>query len=357
MEQLLEQLKPIIGLFGQSPYMKAGVVLVLSVLVAVLLGWFVNRGVRQLTRHTKSALDDQIISLLHRPLFWSVMLMGVLVAAAVAALPEKVLSLTRSTIFSILLAWWMVFALRLSKIVLATLSQQSSDSSLVRPQTLPLFTNVMAVVIIALGVYFVFQAWHVDMTAWLASAGIAGIAIGFAAKDTLANLFSGVFILADSPYKIGDYVVIDDTVRGMVTHIGIRSTRVLTRDDVEVTIPNSIMGNSKVVNESGGPHEKYRIRTQVSVAYGSDVDRVCEILMEIGLNEPQICEAPEPRVRFRTFGASGLAIQLLGWVDKPELRGRVSHALNCAIYKRFMEEGIEIPYSKQDLYIKELPNH
>ena len=158
-----------------------------------------------------------------------------------------------------------------------------------------LFTNLAAVVIIALAVYFIFHSWNVDMTAWLASAGIAGIAIGFAAKDTLANLFSGVFIMADSPYKLGDYVVLDNNERGKITHIGIRSTRLLTRDDVEVTVPNSIMGNSKIINESGGPHTKYRIRVKVGVAYGSDIDQVEQVLLKVAQNEAQVCEDPEPR--------------------------------------------------------------
>ena len=88
---------------------------------------------------------------------------------------------------------------------------------------------------IALGTYMVLQVWSVDVTGWLASAGIVGIAVGFAAKDTLANLFSGVFILADRPYKLGDYVNLSSGERGKVTHIGIRSTRLLTRDDIEIT--------------------------------------------------------------------------------------------------------------------------
>jgi small-conductance mechanosensitive channel len=355
LEQILVKLTPVIGLFGQSPTMKAIVILLLSGLAAKLVSLFVNRGIRRFTRRTKTVLDDQLISLLHRPLFWSVMLLGMLLAATVAEIPDTALALTRSALVSLMMFWWMLFALRASRVALAGISAHSKETSLVRQQTLPLFTNLGAVIIIALGVYFIFQAWHVDMTAWLASAGIAGIAIGFAAKDTLANLFSGVFILADSPYKIGDYVVIDDTVRGKVTHIGIRSTRLLTREDVEVTIPNSVMGNSKVVNESGGPHEKYRIRIKVGVAYGSDIDQVCAILQEIAEAEPQICSDPVPRVRFRRFGASALDIELLGWVERPELRGRVTHHLNCSIYKRFLQEGIEIPYSKQDLYIKELP--
>jgi small-conductance mechanosensitive channel len=168
-------------------------------------------------------------------------------------------------------------------------------------------------------------------------------------------LFSGVFILADTPYKIGDYVVLDGEQRGKVTHIGLRSTRLITRDDVEVTVPNSIMGNSKVTNQSGGPHPKFRIRVKVGVAYGTDIDLVDEILMEIAMNEALVTQSPEPRVRFRTFGASSLDFELLCWIEDPELSGRALHQLNSAIYKRFNDEKIEIPFAKQDLYIKELP--
>jgi MscS family membrane protein len=226
---------------------------------------------------------------------------------------------------------------------------------MVRPQTRPLFENLGFLIVLAIAGYLLFRSWDIDMTAWLASAGVIGIAVGFAAKDTLANLFSGVFILADAPYKIDDYVVLDSGQRGKVTHIGIRSTRLLTRDDVEITIPNAIMGNTSIINESGGPHEKFRIRVSVGVAYGSDIDKVKEVLMEVAVKEPQVCNDPEPRVRFLLFGASSLDIDLLCWVENPEIRGRVLDVLNTTIYKRFNEEGIEIPYSKQDVYIKEMP--
>jgi small-conductance mechanosensitive channel len=115
------------------------------------------------------------------------------------------------------------------------------------------------------------------------------------------------------------------------------------------------MGNSKVVNESGGPHTKYRIRVAVGVAYGSDIDRVRDVLMTVAQESDSVCPEPEPRVRFRAFGASSLDFELLCWVENPELRGRVLDALNSAVYKRFLLEGIEIPFAKQDLYIKELP--
>ena len=141
-----------------------------------------------------------------------------------------------------------------------------------------------------------------------------------------------------------------------MTHIGIRSTRLLTRDDVEVTIPNSIMGNTKIINESGGPHKKYRIRVKVSAAYGVDTEQVRKVLMDVATQQPGICQEPEPRVRFRELGDSGLHFELLCWIDEPVLRGRALDAMNEAVYKKFIEEGIEIPYNKQDIYIKDLPN-
>jgi small-conductance mechanosensitive channel len=117
------------------------------------------------------------------------------------------------------------------------------------------------------------------------------------------------------------------------------------------------MGNTRIVNESGGPHEKFRIKVAIGVAYGSDIDKVREILTDISDKEPGVCDDPPARVRLVAFGASSLDFELQCWVSNPELRGRVRDALNSEIYKSFMAKGIEIPYSKHDLYIKELPKN
>ncbi len=345
----------VVGLYTGSDYLKAAAVLVLALCAAQLVEVVVEWLIRRYAQKPENALKDKMVSILHQPLFWSVILIGLVIALSMVQLPLRLEQTVSSATLSILVFLWTLFALRASRLLLQRMSRRKKSSPLVSAQTLPLFTNLAAVIIVALGVYFIFQAWDVDMTAWLASAGIIGIAVGFAAKDTLANLFSGVFIMADSPYKLGDYVVIDDNVRGKITHMGIRSTRLLTRDDVEVTIPNSLMGNSKVVNESGGPHEKYRIRIGVDVAYGSDLDQVVEILESIANAEPEVCDDPEPRVRYRAFGGSGVNLELLAWVAEPELRGKVVHLLIIAIYKGLRQAGIEIPYSKQELFIKEMP--
>jgi small-conductance mechanosensitive channel len=180
---------------------------------------------------------------------------------------------------------------------------------------------------------------------------VIGIAVGFAAKDTLANLFGGLFIVADAPYKIGDYINLDGGERGLVTHVGIRSTRLLTRDDIEVTVPNALMANAKIINESGGPWAKERIRVPIGVAYGSDVDQVCEVLTAVAAGHDDVCEHPEPRVRFRSFGDSSLDFELLCWIEEPVLRGKVLHELNMALYKSFQSHRIEIPFPQRDVHL------
>jgi small-conductance mechanosensitive channel len=220
---------------------------------------------------------------------------------------------------------------------------------------LSLLHNAAKVVLAAMAVYFVFLAWNIDVTAWLASAGIVGLALSFAAKDTLSNLFAGVSIVVDAPYKTGDYIILDSGERGVVTDIGLRSTRILTRDDVEITVPNGIIGNSTIINEAGGPPSQHRIRIGVGVAYGSDLDHVIDTLQKVAEDNKDILGKPEPRVRFRLFGDSSLNFELLGWIADPANRGRVKHELNCAVYRAFSEEGIQIPFPQRDVYVHTVP--
>jgi len=337
------------------PWIQALTLIVAFILVAWVFDRFIISTLKRFVINTRFDFDNHLIDLLHGPIYSSIIILGIALAVHKLGPVAPFDFIIYSSLESIAYLIWTVLFLRITKLVLGHVARSERHVSILHPQTLPLFENIANIAIFIFAIYIIFTAWHVDMTAWLASAGIIGIAVGFAAKDTLANLFSGVFILADAPYKIGDFVVLDTGERGEVTHIGIRSTRLLTRDDIEVTVPNSVMGNTKIINESGGPGEKYRIRIAVGVAYGSDIDEVREILVNIALNEEAVCEDPEPRVRFRAFGASGLEFELLCWIDQPVLRGRLTDALNCQVYKRFIEEKIEIPYSKHDLYIKEMP--
>ena len=347
---------PYLDLLGDHPWAKALVIIVVFLVLAWIFDRFISATLKNLTARTRFKFDDQLIDYLHSPVYVSVILIGMALAVNLLAIAEPFESILYSSLQTIAYLVWTLFLMRVVRSALRAVAVNEKRLAILHPQTLPLFENIAMIIIVVLAVYVVFSAWNVDMTAWLASAGIVGIAVGFAAKDTLANLFSGVFIMADAPYKIGDFVVLETGERGEITHIGIRSTRMRTRDDIEITVPNSVMGNTMIINESGGPEEKFRIRVAVGVAYGSDIDKVRAILMDIALADENVCEDPEPRVRFRQFGPSSLDFELLCWVEQPVLRGRVLDILNGKVYKRFIEENIEIPYSKHDLYIKQMPN-
>lgn len=309
---------------------------------------------QKIVKRTSSSVDDDIVALLQRPVFISFTLTGLAVATRILQLSETPTFITLGILRTIAIFVWYGFMRGAFAIVLLAISRNAGKGGL-SANMLPLLETVARTVMLALAIYFVFLAWAIDVTAWLASAGIIGLAMSFAAKDTLANLFAGVAIAADAPYQKGDFIVLESGERGMVTHIGLRSTRLLTRDDVEITVPNGVIGNGKIINEAGGPSSKHRIRIAVGVAYGSDIDQVISVLDTIAAEHASVCEAPAPRVRFRKFGDSSLDLELLCWIEKPFERGRILHELNCAVYKRFNLEGIRIPFPQRDVHVRHVP--
>ncbi len=355
MGDLERKLITIFETFHDRPYVQAGIIMVASIAVAYLVSFIVRRLCTKIAGLTRFKLDTEIATIIHGPIVYSVLMVGFIASISFISLPDQLHQILVSILKTANILIWMTFGIRLSKLLLRASANNTARIKIVHPQSLPLFENLALIIIIGFAIYLIFQTWGINMTAWLASAGVLGIAIGFASKDTLSNFIAGIFILADAPYKIGDYVVLDTGERGEVTDIGIRSTRMLTRDDVELTIPNAIMGNTKIVNQSGGPYKGFRIRIPVGVAYGSDIDQVKSLLLESIENNPSVRADPEARVRFRKFGVSSLDFELLCWVEHPSQRGSVTDELLTMIYNSFNQHGIEIPYPKQDLYVKETP--
>lgn len=339
----------------QEPWIRAGLIFVGSLVGAVVAEFVFRRVLAGLAGRTATDLDDQIIDALRRPVFASCVLIGSYIASMQVYVPDQARYALYGVFKTIAVFVCAQAAFRITHLLLQALSRKADAKSVVQPRTVPVFDMLFKIGVVGMAVYFFFLAWQIDVTAWLASAGIIGIAVGFAAKDTLANLFAGIFIVADAPYKVGDFIVLDDGLRGRVTRIGVRSTRILTRDDVEITVPNAVIGNSKILNEAGGPYVKQRCKVCVSAAYGSDVDQVKAVLLSVTPGVENVAEFPEPEVRFSAFGSSGLDFQLLVWVDDPPRRDRAISELNSKVYKAFAAAGIEIPYNKHDVYIKQMP--
>jgi len=225
------------------------------------------------------------------------------------------------------------------------LQKRSIDNNLVR-----LSLRVLTLVMLFTLFWYAAKYFGLSVTAVFASAGIAGLAIAMAARETLANFFGGISLLLDKPFTTGNYIVLDSGERGEVVDIGLRSTRILTRDEILIVIPNSVITNVKIVNESA-PAPRFRIRIKVGVAYGSNIEQVEELLTKLAHANALAANNPAPRVRFRAFGDSSLDFELLCWARRPQEKGRLIHSLNKEIYNALNEAGIEIPFPQRDVHL------
>jgi len=263
---MIEEMKVLIDTYMQNQLWRVAFIAAAAVLIALICRIVLVPLFSRLSRRTASDFDEQLLKLIWPAVYRTIVLQGVHIATidflSVGKLENTVLAITATMM---VLIWGRVFNAG-SAVVFSKLSSNAERFSWIQPQTLPLIQFVFKVVLFSVMSYMMMAAWHIDLTSWLASAGVAGLALGFAAKDTLANFVAGVFILADAPYRVGEYIIIDGTTRGMVTEIGMRSTRLLTRDNVEVTVPNGVIGNAKIVNESSGPSPRMRVRVNVGVA-------------------------------------------------------------------------------------------
>jgi MscS family membrane protein len=348
-------LQPVWDMLAPYPGILTLLLIVFAYGFGKLLKFVIYRSLMKIAAKTSTKSDDHLAEYLTRPLVLTTVTLSLMMVVSLYKLPKGLHDATLSILATILLFSWLRAGLRTARIILELVAKNSHRFEIVQERTIPMFDMTIKILLVGFAAYVVLLIWGINPTAWLASAGVIGIAVGFAAKDSLANLFSGIFIVADAPYKIGDYIVLDTGERGKVTNLGMRSTRLVTRDDVEVTVPNAVIANAKIINESGGPWVKHRIRVPVGVAYGSDVDEVCKLLEETAKNLPEVVKLPAPRVRMRAFGASSLDFELLAWIDHPELRGRVRHDLLMNIYRNFNENNISIPFPQTDIHLRSMP--
>ena len=331
---------------------RSAIIIFGSIIMAKIADLVFTGILKRITSKTETDLDDQIINLLHWPIFYSILFIGFSMAVKTATLPEYIdFALVGIFKTATILIWLFL----ISKVFIISMEWTSgrTTNKLLQTKTLPLFNNLGKIAIGLFGAYFIFLSWDININGILASAGVLGVVLGLAAKDTVANFFAGIFLMADSPFKEGDYIQLDTGERGYVKSMGLRSTRFMTRDDIEITIPNSVIAASKIVNESGGPEDIERVRITLLVAYGSDIDAVKDLLKNIAIENNNVQNQPEPRVRFREFAESGIRLQLLFWIYKPEIRGRTVDAVNTEIYKQFSANQINIPYPTMKVLLPE----
>lgn len=328
---------------AEVPSWQAVVVILLGTFVlAKVLAVAVDFLAPKITTQTQSRIDDILVERSPMALYTTVLIAGVYLSVVAVAVPDRVQVVLENVLVTLLVIVWSVVVIRVGREV----SELGKDRQNVDNGLIPIIQNIWTIVVSGIGAFSVMSLWGVNVTPFLASAGILGIGIGFAARDTIANFFGSIALYIDGTYAVGDYIVLDSGEEGWVSDISIRSTQIRTRDDLMVTVPNSMLNSGKVVNESK-PTPKRRMRVHVGVDYVEDVDEVVAVLKQVAVEEEMVDETPEPQVVFKDFKDSSLGFILLAWIPNPATRVKVEHKLNRRIQQRFAEEGISIPYPQR----------
>ncbi len=204
-----------------------------------------------------------------------------------------------------------------------------------------------------IGVLVAFTSIGIRLDALLAASTVVLVGIGFGLQNIAQNFISGVILLLERPVSRGDFVQLGNAT-GTVVDIGMRATRVVTRDEVTIIVPNSELVTAQVVNHSV-PTRNLRILVRVGVAYGTDTQKVAEVLMAVAKAEDSVLDDPVPEVRLEDFGESSLVFTILAWIDNPPEDRRVASRLRFAIDAAFRAAGIHIPIPQREVHMRSAP--
>jgi small-conductance mechanosensitive channel len=205
--------------------------------------------------------------------------------------------------------------------------------------------------IIVIGFITIFQSAGFDLSTLGLLAGALGVGIGFGLQNVTNNFISGIIILFERPIKVGDRIEVGD-INGDVYSISMRSTTVITNDNISVIVPNSEFINSAVINWS---HNDRRVRFKIplGVSYNEDPEKVRGIVLEAATEHPGVLDEPKPDLWFEGYGDSSIDFKLAVWTsDFIQRPGVLKSQLYYAIFKKFGEHNIEIPFPQRDLHIK-----
>lgn len=221
-----------------------------------------------------------------------------------------------------------------------------------------LITTTIYVFIYTAGLLMILSLLGISILPILTTLGVGGLAVGLALKDTLSNIFAGLYISIEKNIQPGDYIELENGKSGYVEDISWRTTKIRTISNDIIIIPNEKLSQSIIINYAK-PVERTRIKIQIPIGYNSDIDKFEKIVMEEVYNFSQENEKllldPPPAIRFIPgFGNSSLDFTLFVTVSSYEDNFLVQSELRKRIFKRLKEEGIEIPYTQLDLHIKDI---
>jgi small-conductance mechanosensitive channel len=325
----------------------------LLAMLIVALFWGISRVVKYLLIHwgprftafTKTDLDDRILERITPLVSLLVFFAGLFLAVRSLPFPAAVHVVTDGAVFivNIIIVTTIGYRslhelLNWSSVRMAEKGHEGLDQ-----QLMSLVEKLGTLFLIVTALMITLKHFNYDILSFVTALGIGSLAIGMAAKDSLAHIISGFTLMLDRPFRIGDRIQLVGGQIGDVTDIGLRSTKIKTLDNMLLIIPNSDLCNTMLVNHAF-PDVRARGRITVGVAYGSDVDLVKRILIETAGETEDVLAEPSPESFFVSFGDSALQMLLLFWVAEYRNLFGVTDKVNSLIIRRFRENGIQIPF-------------
>lgn len=228
---------------------------------------------------------------------------------------------------------------------------QRTDSQ-IDDEVIPIVKRIVNFLLYTIATVTCLDHFEIDIKALIVSLGVGTFAVAFAAQETLANMIAGFVIMVDRPFRVGDRITITkNATSGEVLKVGLRSTRILGFDNNIVIIPNAEIVKSEIINFSY-PTVSTRLKIDVDVAYGSDIDRVKEILVQIVSSFPDVMTDPAPQAYVLDFKTSSVGMTVIGRVHHYNKLWDTLDAARNKIYKTFREQGIEIPFPQTVVHLK-----
>ncbi len=345
------------GAFLTNPYGRFIFITVVFYILSKILQVVILNNIRRLTRKTKTNADDEIIGKLEKPLLRFLALIGLKIAVNVLPLSEGVMTVFHHIINSLLVIVVTLLGMKIVHLLLTSWGARWADKteSTLDDDLLPLLHKASNVVIILVGAFFVFGEWNIDVTGLLAGVGIAGLAFGFAIKDSLANVFGGISIILDKAIKVGDAVKLDSGLSGKILDIGLRSTKIRTWNNELLIIPNGNLANSVIQNYKK-PDLSVRVVIPIGVEYGANIDNVKKVVKEALLSVDKVIKKSTKKpiqILFVNMADSALEFSVRFWVDDYTDKLKTKEEALCKIYKALNKHKIGIPFPTRTVYLHE----
>jgi small-conductance mechanosensitive channel len=322
----------------------------------IALCWFFikyfNRLASRLVARTETKIDDIVLREVQLPLWLLLIVLGFLVVARTVGLPAH--TLPRIERFAELTAVFIVIYF-LARLALG-LAKLAAESNAGLKNAMPTFARLANLVIWGSGLLILMDTFGISVTPVLASLGIAGLAVGLALQDTLGNFFAGLYISVNQPFGVGDYIELDGGLKGYVTAIGWRETRIKTLPNNLVIVPNAKLSQSVVTNYHL-PQTEMACLVQVGVSYDSDLEKVERATIETGREVlkrvPGGIAGFEPFIRYHTFADFSINFTVILRVAEFTDQYLVTHEFIKALHRRYQQDGIQIPFPIRDVNIRQ----